>query len=418
MNRHERRAATKLPQKRTPGDTPLSGSGTFRKILESNPPLTPQDLRRQRIDLIQKIQMTRGRPLVIYATKFGSSVPGVPAYIHREDIVPLVEVLDSVSGDKIDILLETPGGLAEVTIEIVNLLRPRFRHVGFIIPHMAMSAGTILTMSGDDILMDHRSSLGPIDPQFEGIDGRPQPAQAILSGIETIKGEVQKNNGILHPVYVPILRNVDPGRLQSATNASELSRRLVTEWLTQYKFQDWTTHSSTSQPVTDEDRKRRAEEIAKELCDHQKWLSHGRPIKLADLNRMRLKITDYGQSAELQAAIWSLWVNLHHLLSATNFYKVYESEAGEFYKGAIAPPLGVQPQRAAVPAKAIANVQCNKCGSNYKVQCNFGAAQPIEAGAMPFPKNSSFNCKNCGTLLELSGMKLALEAQMGQPLIA
>ena len=71
--------------------------------------------------------------------------------------------------------------------------------------------------------LDHRSSLGPIDPQFADADGRPQPAQAILAGIETIKDEVAKNKGQLHPVYIPILRNVDPGKLQSAHNASELS---------------------------------------------------------------------------------------------------------------------------------------------------------------------------------------------------
>ncbi len=394
----------------------MAQQGPFSKLLTNNPPLTPQDLRRQRVDLMKRIAAIRGRPLVVYATKSGINLPGVAAYIHREDIVPFAEVLDSVDGDRIDIFLETPGGLAEVTIEIVNLLRPRFAHVAFIIPHMAMSAGTILTMSGDEILMDHRSSLGPIDPQFEGIDGRPQPAQAILSGIETIKEELAKSGGVLNPVYIPILRNVDPGRLQSATNASNLSRNLVTDWLTKYKFQDWTTHSSNGQAVSDDDRRLRAQEIAAELCDHQKWLSHGRPIKIADFDRMRLKITDYAKQPALQSSIWSLWVNLHHLLSVTNFYKVYESETVEFYKGALAQPTIPQPAQSA-PGKALADVKCNKCGSAYKVQCNFGAPQPIEPGAMPFPKGSSFNCKSCGTLLDLSGLKLTLEAQIGQPLI-
>jgi hypothetical protein len=299
---------------------------------------------------------------------------------------------------------------------MVNLLRPRFAHVAFIIPHMAMSAGTILTMSGDEILMDHRSSLGQIDPQFEGVDGRPQPAQAILSGIETIKKELAASGGILNPVYIPILRNVDPGKLQSATNASNLSRDLVTDWLTKYKFQDWRIHSSDNRPVTDEDRRQRAQEIAAELCNHQKWLSHGRPIKIPDLARMRLKITDYGPQPELQSLIWSLWVNLHHLLSVTNFYKVYESETVDFVKGALVQP-GIPQPTPSMPGKAIADVKCNRCGNGYKVQCNFGAPQPIEAGAMPFPRTGSFNCRNCGTMIDLSGLKLSLEAQIGQPLV-
>ncbi len=159
---------------------------------------------------MRRIEAIRGRPLVVYATNINIAERRIPAYMHREDIIPLSDVLDSVSGRAVDILLETPGGLAEVAVEIVSLLRPRFDEVGFIIPHVAMSAGTILAMSGDEILMDHRSSLGPIDPQFADADGRPQPAQAILAGIETIKEEVAKNKGQLHPVYIPILRNVDP----------------------------------------------------------------------------------------------------------------------------------------------------------------------------------------------------------------
>ena len=100
----------------------------------------------------------------------------------------------------------------------------------------------------------------------------------------------------------------------------------------------------------------------------------------------------------------------------TNFYKVYESETVDFFKGAVVQPMIPQPAPA-VPGKAIADVKCNKCGSAYKVQCNFGGPQPIEPGAMPFPRSGSFNCKSCGTLLDLSGLKLSLEAQTGQPLV-
>jgi hypothetical protein len=91
-------------------------SGPFRTLLEHKPPLNPQDLRLQRVDLLRKIAGIRGRPTVVYATKSGVSLPGIAAYIHREDLIPFAEVLDSVAGDKIDIVLETPGGLAEVTI--------------------------------------------------------------------------------------------------------------------------------------------------------------------------------------------------------------------------------------------------------------------------------------------------------------
>ena len=392
--------------------------GPFEELLSHIPPLSPAQLRDQRVELIKKIQAHRGRPLVIYATNINSAgLPGVPALIHRDDIVPLSEILDGVSGSQVDILLETPGGYAEVTIEIVKLLRPRFTDVSYIVPHVAMSAGTILAMSGDEILMDHRSSLGAIDPQFMGADGRPQPAQALLTGIDAIKNEVAKNNGNLNPVYMPILRNVDPGKLQSALNASALSRELVTEWLAKYKFQRWTTHSSTGQPVTDAERRKRAAEIATALCDHQSWLSHARPIKIAELEKMRLTITDYSKDPGLQDLVWRLWVNIHHLMQSTNIYKIFESVTNALMKVAIQQPTTTPPPQKGAHGKVVAEVKCNKCGTVHKVQANLGVVQPLDPGCVALPQNCLITCSSCGNALDLKGLKLQLEAQLGQPIV-
>jgi hypothetical protein len=392
--------------------------GPFERLISNIPPLTPVQLRDQRIELIKEIQAHRKRPLVIYATNINTTVPGVPAFIHRDDIVPLSEILGGIIGSEVDVMIETPGGLAEVTIEIVKLLRPRFSDVAFIVPHIAMSAGTILAMSGNEILMDHRSSLGAIDPQFLGADGRPQPAQALLAGIDAIKQEVAQNGGNLNPVYMPILRNVDPGKLQSALNASKLSRELVTEWLAAYKFQKWTTHSSNGQAVTDDERRQRASEIAHALCDHQSWLSHARPIKIAELEKMRLKITDYGKDPVLQDLVWRLWVNFHHLMQSTNLYKLFESETNAIGKVALQQPsIPSPPQQGAQQGKAHVEVRCNKCGSAHKVQFNFGVPQPPDPGCIALPKNCLITCASCGTAIDLKGLKLQLEAQLGQPIV-
>jgi ClpP class serine protease len=66
---------------------------------------------------------------------------------------------------KLVFVLETPGGYAEVARRISDALRHHYDEVDFLIPSHAMSAGTILVMSGDAIHMDYHSVLGPIDPQ-------------------------------------------------------------------------------------------------------------------------------------------------------------------------------------------------------------------------------------------------------------
>lgn len=71
--------------------------------------------------------------------------------------------------DRLVMFLNTPGGSAEAVEKIVEIIRHHYTEVYFVVPDFAMSAGTILCMSGDKIFMDYSSSLGPIDPQvFNG----------------------------------------------------------------------------------------------------------------------------------------------------------------------------------------------------------------------------------------------------------
>jgi hypothetical protein len=100
--------------------------------------------------------------------------------------------------------------------------------------------------------------------------------------MEKIKQEVQRTNN-LNRAYIPMLQGISPGELQSAQNALDFSKTLVTDWLSKYKFGNWTHHSSTNAPVTAEEKQKRAEEIAQQLCDHGRWLTHGRSIKIEDL---------------------------------------------------------------------------------------------------------------------------------------
>jgi hypothetical protein len=167
--------------------------------------------------------------------------------------------------------------------------------------------------------------------------------------------------------------------------------------------------------------------VARVLCDHQKWLSHSHPIKIEDLEEQKVKISDYGKIPELQSAIWALWVHYYHFLSSTNTYKIYESEFANFYKAAL--PIGAQqafpiPAGAGMPPGAVpvaghvgAMVGCLKCGKQHKVQANFGASQKLEAGAVAFPQSCTLICDGCGNSLDLTGLKMAIEAKVRRNLI-
>ena len=76
-------------------------------------------------------------------------------------------------------LLETPGGYAETASRIADSTRHHYRRVDYLVAGHALSAGTILAMSGDAIHMDYYSVLGPIDPQIES-NGKLVPALGYL----------------------------------------------------------------------------------------------------------------------------------------------------------------------------------------------------------------------------------------------
>jgi hypothetical protein len=267
-------------------------------------------------------------------------------------------------------------------------------------------------MAADEILMGPASALGPIDAQLSW-QGKVFSADALLEGMEKIKAEVV-STGTLNKAYIPILQGISPGELQSAENALKFARVLVKGWLARYKFRDWRVHSSTGKAVTDEEREARAEEIAGQLCDHRRWLVHGRSIKIDDFTAMRLKITDFSKSEELFDAI-QRYHTLLQMTFATNIYKVFETPTSQIYRF-IAP--AAPPPPAQQGDLAVVDVRCGKCGLVTKVQASLGKAQPLRPDCIPFPANDLLVCPQCGAETNLGDLKRQLEAQTKKPVVA
>ena len=189
------------------------------------------------------------------------------------------------------VIIDTTGGIVEVAERIVTTLRHYYKEVKFLIPDKAMSAGTVLVMSGDAILMDYFSCLGPVDPQLY-IEDKPIPI-SVLSYLEQYERFVKKaEEGTLTSADLVLLQKLDAADLRQYELAAELSVRLIQHWLVKYKFKDWSTHGSTKKPVTQKEKEKRAEEIAQALNDQKRWGTHGRGINRDVLAELKLKIDD------------------------------------------------------------------------------------------------------------------------------
>lgn len=199
--------------------------------------------------------------------------------------------------NKLSIILTTNGGSAEVAERLVYIFRKHYDEVDFFVPDYAYSAGTILCMSGDNIFMDYYSVLGPIDPQVMNKDEVFVPALGYLDKIKELVDMAKA--GTISEAEFLILKDFDLAELKAYEQAQNLTVDLLKEWLVKYKFKNWNRTEGNNTQVTKEMKTERAEEIAKELGDYNKWLSHGRALNIEKLTSIGLKIEDFGLDQEL-----------------------------------------------------------------------------------------------------------------------
>lgn len=382
--------------------------GIYSEYLNKN--MTFQQLIEERKKQLARISEIRGREVLVFASDFNKGNASIS--ITYEDLLPINDQFSNLGGESLDLILETPGGSGEVAEDIVKLLRSKFSDISIIIPGWAKSAGTIIAMSCDEILMEPASALGPIDAQISR-NGKTFSADALLKGMEDIKEEVN-TTGILNMAYVPILQDISPGELQGAQNALDFAKDLVKEWLVKYKFKDWNNHSATGLPVTQEEKKQRANEIANVLADHSKWLTHGRSIKISDLEDMKLKITDYSLNPELNDAI-SRYYTLLKLTFESDIYKVYETVNSQIYKTINIG--GVQQPEPQIGKSINVDINCGNCHNDIQLQVNFEKNIPLKEGYLPFPENNLLTCPVCNIEHDLTQIRQQLEDQFQIPIV-
>jgi ClpP class serine protease len=110
------------------------------------------------------------------------SLLGFPVvrYIDIDDAQSILRAINETPEDRdIEIVLHTPGGLVLAATQIADALADHPSKVTAVVPHYAMSGGTLIALAADEIVMDAHASLGPIDPQL----GQ-SPAASILATLD------------------------------------------------------------------------------------------------------------------------------------------------------------------------------------------------------------------------------------------
>jgi ClpP class serine protease len=153
-------------------------------VLSTLQPLLQQRmLLAQRAKAIRRLERERGsRVITLIHRQEAFSFFGLPfrRFIDvddSEEVLRAIELTDPTV--PIDLVLHTPGGLVLAAEQIAMALLRHKAKVTVMVPHYAMSGGTLLALAADEILMSPSAVLGPVDPQV----GQ-WPAASILAAVE------------------------------------------------------------------------------------------------------------------------------------------------------------------------------------------------------------------------------------------
>lgn len=247
--------------------------------------------RYERQEQIKSIQAETKRKLICY-------IGGAEASMSRDDTLPLVDLFHRIpAGTDIDLLLQTGGGDVDAAEKMASMLRrrvgdkARFR---VIVPDFAKSAGTLITLAADTILMSDSSELGPVDPQLNLPDGQGRynyrPAQSYVDGYEALVKLV--NDNPQSTAYKQQLDRYDPTTLDVCRKVLERSVKLAESLLQQGMFRDGRGNFTA---------------LARELNNNKKWLWHGAPIDYLEAKKQGLDVTYLELDDPLWQKYWSLY---------------------------------------------------------------------------------------------------------------
>lgn len=270
-------------------------------------------LRYQRQAVIRTIQERTERRLICY-------VAGMAASIDRDDTVGFVDLLHNiVPGSNLDLLLHTPGGDIDAAEKLITMVR---NTVGtgilrVVVPDFAKSAGTLIALGADTIVMSETSELGPIDPQVTLRDGN---GNLIMHSVQNYLDAYQDFAEILKrdPTNVPagmMMNKLDPATVKLFEAVRDRSRRFAEDQLKRGMFRN---------------NKGNSTKTAATLLDTKRWLSHGQMISWQDAVDPVLGLSV--EHLDARSGDWQQFWQLYCLqrLAVGDRQKLFESEQVSF----------------------------------------------------------------------------------------
>ena len=281
-----------------------------RKLGASNPNTAIDYIVNQKNTFLSRLSEKTGRNTILYFSSFLQKQPSNDASINDLDINAFMENIHGLDKSRgLDLILHTPGGDLAATEQIIKYLKSCFHgDIRAVIPQMAMSAGSMIAVSCKSVIMGKQSSLGPFDPQLNGV-----PCQSALREFYKAVEDVSKNPASLG-LWQAILSKLNPTFLTLCAQADELAEEL------------------TEKILEDKEIKPQIKQrIKNTFAKNEESKTHSRHFDRDKCKEAGLDVIDLEADNELQDIVLSI----HHccmiLAEQTPVVKIVENNIGGCY---------------------------------------------------------------------------------------
>lgn len=284
-----------------------------------------------RVNLYRAIEAERGSRVIAYVT---GDRPGMETQVSAEVVDLFVDHLDAIwPSQKISLVLYTNGGDTAAAWRLINLLRTFCDDLEVIVPFKALSAGTLICLGADRIILTKQGTLGPIDPSLNSplgpiIPGSPGPTRAPVS-VEAVQGFLDvatsslaiKDDAALAHIWNNLAGQIHPLVLGQIFRSRQQIRSLARKLL---EFQHVETEA--------------ADRIVSFLCSESG--SHDHTINRREARELGLNVEN--PSEGLYGLLKALQVNLVEALSLRTAFNPDVELAGQAMKDYRAPRVLIE----------------------------------------------------------------------------
>ena len=261
---------------------------------------------------LSDLNQITGRNVIAYYSGWLSNPAAFGIDVNDEDKAAFMMAIHGLDKSKgLDLILHTPGGGIAAAESLVDYLRRVFGgDIRAIIPHLAMSAGTMIACTCKSIVMGKQSNLGPIDPQLGGL-----PAAAVKKEIERALAEIKADPDRMQ-FWQFVLGKYQPTFVSQCEQAVEMAEKFVHKRLVDNMLKD------------DPDAEAKASAIVQGLSDVDVNKSHARHIHIDDCEALGLVIERLEDDQALQEAVLTVHHCYMHSLSVSGAAKIVENHTG------------------------------------------------------------------------------------------